>query len=357
MRREMMAGGGVDNEENPNFHRHGRTRPRHLSLERAKLLVNEIKKSLRTKVVGQPEAVDAVALALARFEAGMSDPNRPIGSFLFYGPSGVGKTEMARAIANYLFGDYHLERLKILNMAAFAEYHTISNLIGSPPGYVGHNEKSSIPHDWLHSGRSVVVFDEIEKAHPAIVKLLLSVLEEGYLMSRNGPEGQQELNFSNAVLIFTSNVGSQEVDEVLSRRPLGFASPNTEQSADAAEVAKRALKKHFPPEFLGRLESIPFHPLERSHLVSILDKYVREFNDIRALYGQPMVSLWPKAKARVIDESLKNQGNYGARNLRHTFEELIVSNLSLLYNSGQIVDGDSIEVNLDKNGNFYWSAL
>lgn len=239
--------------------------------------------SLGETVLGQPEATQAVARRIAIFESGFNDPTRPLGSIYELGPSGTGKTEMAHALSKYMFNDPNSDRLKIINMGEFQEGHTAMRFVGAPPSYVGFNEKPEIAHDWLHAGRSVILFDEVEKAHPTIHRMLLSILDKGKVNARNGQEGVQPLDFTQSFIFFTSNVGGVEIQEITDGRgKLGFGGGQREETKerDIERVALGELKKHFAPEFIKRLdEVVTFKPLEgREVFEGIFWKFVSERN-------------------------------------------------------------------------------
>lgn len=234
-------------------------------------------------VLGQQEACEAVARRVVIFEAGFNDPTRPLGSIYELGPSGTGKTEMAHALSKYMFDDPDSDRLKIINMGEFSEGHTAMRFVGAPPSYVGYGEKPEISHDWLHAGRSIIVFDEAEKAHPKIHRMMLSMLDKGKLNSRNGQHGVEPLDFSRSFLFFTSNVGAQEIQNITDGRRMGFeASPSQDtKERDINRVARAELKKAFAPEFIKRLDEIvTFKPLEgREVFEGIFWKFITERNN------------------------------------------------------------------------------
>lgn len=242
-----------------------------------------ISHTLSKSVYGQPEACDAVARRIAIAEAGFADPTRPMASVYSLGGSGTGKTELAHALAGYMFEDPNSERLKIINMGEFQEAHTAMRFVGAPPSYVGYNEKPEIPHEWLHKGRSIIVFDEVEKAHPSIHRMLLSILDKGKINARAGGQGVVPLNFTQSFIFFTSNIAANQIQNITEGRgKLGFS---TGQEADTknhdiSQVAHAELKKSFSPEFIARLdEVVVFKPLEgRKVWESIFYKFITQRN-------------------------------------------------------------------------------
>src|SRR3989339_1729442 len=217
---------------------------RMLEEEAAKLA--RMEEFLKKRIIGQAEAVRKISDTVKRSRAGISDPNRPIGSFIFLGPTGVGKTELTKALTEFIFDD---ERALIrVDMSEFMEKHSVSKLIGAPPGYVGFEEGSSFAESVRHRPYSVILFDEIEKAHPEVFNILLQILDNGRLTDAKG----RVINFKNTVVIMTSNVGAQYIDKM---EKIGFAADRTEKANynDAKAKILDALKDHFRPEFLNRL--------------------------------------------------------------------------------------------------------
>src|SRR5947207_3274347 len=227
--------------------------------EREKLL--HMEENLRRRVIGQEEAVVAVSNAIRRARAGLQDPNRPIGSFLFLGPTGVGKTELARALAEFLFDD---EGAMIrIDMSEYMEKHTVARLIGAPPGYVGYEEGGQLSEAVRRRPYSVVLFDEIEKAHHDVFNVLLQVLDDGRLTDGQG----RTVDFKNTVIIMTSNIGSPIIQEYYNEGKLG-----TKDHAEMEKIVQTELKAHFRPEFLNRIDDlIIFHSLDESQIEKIVD--------------------------------------------------------------------------------------
>ncbi len=292
---------------------------------------------LHKRVVGQHNAIGSVSQAIRRTRAGLKDPKRPSGSFIFLGPSGVGKTELAKTLAEFLFGDDNA--LISLDMSEYMEKHTVSRLIGAPPGYVGYNEGGQLTEAVRRKPFSVVLFDEIEKAHPDVFNSLLQILEEGRLTDSQG----RSVDFKNTVLIMTSNLGTQD----LRKATLGFARSDKAVSYEAMkEKVTDALKKHFRPEFLNRVdEVIVFHELSLEEVTQIVDLMIRRVAD--QLAGQGMgLEITPEAKVLLAEEGY--DPTLGARPLRRAIQRLVEDPLSeqLLnreFRAGQIVIVDATD--------------
>jgi ATP-dependent Clp protease ATP-binding subunit ClpC len=281
-------------------------------LETNEAYTDFISNKLGETVLGQDEACDAVARRVAIFEAGFNDPSRPLGSIYELGPSGTGKTEMAHALSKYMFDDPDSDRLKIVNMGEFQEHHTAMRFVGAPPSYVGFREKPEISHDWLHKGRSVIVFDEAEKAHPSLHRMMLSILDKGKVNARNGEEGVQPLDFSHSFIFFTSNVAGQEIQDITDGKgQMGFQSrepTRQDKERDIERVATAGLKKTFAPEFIKRLDEIvTFKPLEGSEVFEgIFWKFVTQRNDhlLKTMEGNaPFFSATNEFKAHILESS------------------------------------------------------
>jgi len=290
----------------------------------ARKLVN-MEERLRQRVVGQEDALERVSNAIRRNRAGLSDPNRPIGSFIFLGPTGVGKTELARALAEFLFDD---ERAMIrLDMSEYMEKHSVSRMIGAPPGYVGYEEGGQLTEQVRRRPYSVVLFDEIEKAHPDVFNVLLQILEDGRLTDGKG----RKVDFRNTVLVMTSNVGSAALFELAGKDP-----------ERARKEATEALRAAFRPEFLNRIDDIVlFNPLGREQLEKIVDLQLASVSKLLA-ERQVRIELSPAARALVLSEGYDPA--YGARPLRRTVQRLIQDPLALEILQGKIVPGDVVRV-------------
>ena len=290
--------------------------------------LKNLEKELHKRVIGQNEAVEAVSKAIRRGRVGLKDPKRPIGSFLFLGPTGVGKTELSKALAEVLFGD---ENAMIrLDMSEFMEPHSVSKLIGAPPGYVGFDDGGQLTEKIRRKPYSVVLFDEIEKAHPDVMNMLLQILEDGRLTDSQG----RTVNFKNTVIIMTSNLGARLITD---RKQLGFA--NKEGEADSKkeyeEIKKEVmseLKKELRPEFINRIdEIIVFHKLNDNEIGQIIDIMLKEV--INRLKEQKYdIELEPEVKEMVAKEGIDK--NFGARPLRRTIQNLVEDKLA-----EEILDG------------------
>ncbi|HEX9118485.1 MAG TPA: ATP-dependent chaperone ClpB [Anaerolineae bacterium] len=302
----------------------------------SKLLEGEIDKLLKmeerlhARVVGQDEAVRAVSAAVRRARAGLQDPNRPVGSFVFLGPTGVGKTELARALAEFLFDD---ENAMIrIDMSEYQERHTVSRLIGAPPGYVGYEEGGQLTEAVRRKPYSVILFDEIEKAHREVFNTLLQVLDDGRLTDGQG----RTVNFRNAVIIMTSNIGSQFIND-----PALSAEQRTER-------ALAALRQNFPPEFLNRVDDIiVFRALTRSDLVQIVDIQLLRLHRLLDQHG---LTLQVTAKAK---EFLATQGydpTYGARPIKRAIQQWVQDPLSMELLQGHFKRGDTVVAEVADDG-------
>jgi ATP-dependent Clp protease ATP-binding subunit ClpB len=309
----------------------------------SKLLEGEVEKlikmeeRLHDRVVGQDEAVAAVANAVRRARAGLQDPNRPLGSFLFLGPTGVGKTELARALAEFLFDDEHA--LVRIDMSEYMEKHTVARLIGAPPGYVGYDEGGQLTEAVRRKPYSVLLFDEVEKAHPDVFNVLLQVLDDGRLTDGQG----RVVNFKNTVVIMTSNIASSLIQEMT-------------QDEDDQEEIRRAvlneLRNEFRPEFLNRIdETIVFKPLSRDQIGAIV---TIQLGRLRKLLADRKISLelTAAATARLGDEGYDPV--YGARPLKRVIQQRIQNPLALTLLQGEFRDGDTIIVDAAQTGNFYF---
>lgn len=286
---------------------------------------------LHLRVVGQDEAITAVANAIRRARAGIQDPNRPLGSFIFLGPTGVGKTELARALAEFLFDD---EKAMIrLDMSEYMEKHTVSRLIGAPPGYVGYDEGGQLTEAVRRKSYSVVLLDEIEKAHPDVFNVLLQILDDGRLTDGHG----RTVDFKNTVLIMTSNIGSQYIVDL-----------KPGQEKQMRERVLEQLRAQFKPEFLNRVdEVIIFHQLTRDQVKQIIDLQVNSLK--RRLSERHIdIELTDTAKELLLDEGYDPA--YGARPMKRAIQRLVLDPLAVKVLGGEFKDGDMVVVDAGKEG-------
>jgi len=285
---------------------------------------------LRQRVIGQDSALERVANSIRRNRAGLSDPHRPIGSFIFLGPTGVGKTELARALAEFLFDD---EKSMIrLDMSEYMEKHSVSRMIGAPPGYVGYEEGGQLTEKVRRHPYSVILFDEIEKAHPDVFNILLQILEDGRLTDGKG----RTVDFRNAVLVMTSNVGSSALFDLAGKDP-----------ERARKEAMEALRQAFRPEFINRIDDIVlFNPLGQEQLNKIIDL---ELAKVMRLLAERKVTieLTPAARERLVRDGYDPA--YGARPLRRTVQRLVQDPLAMRILDGGVLPGDLVRVDIDPN--------
>jgi ATP-dependent Clp protease ATP-binding subunit ClpC len=314
--------------------------------ETEKLL--KLEQRLGEQIIGQSEAIQAVSEAIRRGRAGLKDPKRPIGSFIFLGPTGVGKTELTKALAHQMFGDE--DAMIRIDMSEYMERHTVSRLIGSPPGYVGHEEGGQLTEKVRRKPYSVILLDEIEKAHPDVFNILLQILEDGRLTDSKG----RVVDFKNTVIIATSNIGSRLITQS-DNRELGFEDPengkkknNGEVTKDLKESLMSELKNYFRPEFLNRVdEIIVFHSLSEKQIGSIVDLMLTELEELLA--GQNLkLSITKKAKTALGKEGY--DPSFGARPLRRIIQKKIENPLSTRILDGKFIAGDTVHINLDKKG-------
>jgi ATP-dependent Clp protease ATP-binding subunit ClpC len=292
---------------------------------------------LHKRVVSQDRAIGAVSRAIRRSRAGLKNPNRPVGSFMFLGPTGVGKTELARALANFLFGsDNALIRF---DMSEYMEKHSVSKLIGSPPGYVGHEEGGQLTEKVRRNPYSVVLLDEIEKAHPDIFNILLQVFEDGHLTDGLG----NKVNFKNTILIMTSNIGARFIQKKAS---LGFQSSESETIAKSvSDMVLGEVKRTFNPEFINRIEEIiVFEALGDDELRRIMLLLIDQLNE-NLVSRQLKIAMLPEVIDWIIDLTCKDR-SYGARPLRRAIQRYIEDPLSEELIRGHLRGGD-IEVYLE----------
>ncbi|MCU0772237.1 MAG: ATP-dependent chaperone ClpB [Verrucomicrobia bacterium] len=297
--------------------------------ERAKLL--KMEERLQQRVVGQEEALTALSNAVRRSRSGLQEPDRPIGSFIFLGPTGVGKTETARALAEFLFDDE--QAMVRIDMSEYMEKHAVARLIGAPPGYVGYEEGGQLSEAVRRRPYSVVLFDEIEKAHHDVFNVLLQVLDDGRLTDGQG----KTVDFKNTILIMTSNIGSPIIQEFY-----GGSRSVAKSESELQQVVRNELKLHFRPEFLNRIDDIIiFHSLDAKHLARIVEIQLDRLN--QRLAGQHLhLELDDSAKELLTEEGYDPQ--FGARPLKRTLQELLLDNLASRLLEGEFKTGDRIRV-------------
>ncbi len=341
--------------------------------EKKKLL--EMEDALHKRIVGQEHAVKAVSEAIRRARAGVSDPRRPLGSFLFLGPTGVGKTELAKALAEFLFNDE--DAVIRLDMSEFMEKHSVAKLIGAPPGYVGHEEGGQLTEKVRRKPYSVILFDEIEKAHPDVFNILLQILDDGRLTDSKG----RTVSFRNTVIIMTSNLGSRYLtslmdefkprfDELARRRRETESLPEDQRKAELEKLEEEEkrleeefdrrfeearqkvideVKSYFRPEFLNRIDEIVvFHPLKREHVFKIIDLLISRLNARLAEQGIK-IELTERAKELLMSEGFDPL--YGARPMRRAIQKSIETKLSELILKGEVKEGDTIVIDAE-DGNY-----
>ena len=309
--------------------------------ESVKLL--NMEETLHQRLIGQDEAVKAVSKAIRRARVGLKNPNRPIASFIFSGPTGVGKTELTKALATYFFGSE--EAMIRLDMSEFMERHTVSKLIGSPPGYVGFNEGGQLTEAVRRRPYTVVLFDEIEKAHPDVFNLLLQLLEDGRLTDSKG----RTVDFKNTLVIMTSNIGSKVIEKGGGGLGFEFSGESEEESqyTRIRSLVNEELKQYFRPEFLNRLdEIIVFRQLNRDEVKLIADIMLKEVFGRMADKGITL-TVSEAFKERLVEEGYNPA--YGARPLRRAVMRLLEDSLAEEVLSGRIKDGDHAEVDVDDN--------
>jgi ATP-dependent Clp protease ATP-binding subunit ClpB len=304
----------------------------------SKMLEGEVKKlvamedRLRQRVVGQDVALERVSNAIRRSRAGLSDPKRPIGSFIFLGPTGVGKTELARSLAEFLFDDEHA--LVRIDMSEYMERHAVSRLIGAPPGYVGYEEGGQLTEQVRRRPYSVILFDEIEKAHQDVFNILLQIMDDGRLTDGQG----RVVDFKNTIIIMTSNIGSTYLQAETMRSADDFAR--------ATELVMTALHGHFKPEFLNRVDDIiVFTPLGKEQLVKIIDL---RLEDLRRLLAERKISIELTEAAKELLFTEGYDPNFGARPLKRAIQKLIQDPLALKILDGEVLHGDHIVADADK---------
>ncbi len=297
--------------------------------EKDKLL--QMEAHIQERVVGQSEAVTAVANAIRRSRAGLSDPNRPIGSFLFLGPTGVGKTELTKALANFMFDTD--DAMVRLDMSEFMEKHSVARLIGAPPGYVGYDEGGYLTEAVRRRPYSVILLDEVEKAHPDVFNVLLQVLDDGRLTDGQG----RTVDFRNTVIVMTSNLGSQRIQELAG-----------EENYDVMKASvMEIVAQHFRPEFMNRVDDIVvFHPLGREHIRAIVDIQLGYLHERLADRDMTIV-LSDAARDKLADAGFDPV--YGARPLKRAIQQQVENPLAQEILQGRFNPGDTIEIGVSED--------
>jgi len=307
----------------------------------SRMLEGEVKKlvqmetRLRERVVGQDAALTVVANAIRRSRAGLSDPRRPIGSFIFLGPTGVGKTETARALAEFLFDDE--QALVRIDMSEYMEKHAVARLIGAPPGYVGYDEGGQLTEAVHRRPYAVILFDEIEKAHPDVFNILLQVMDDGRLTDAKG----RTVDFKNTVLIMTSNLGANLlIGDTL----------KTEHDFDMArESVMRVLREHFRPEFLNRVDdTVIFRPLGHAEMAHILDL---RLNEVAKMLEDRQISLELTEPARQLILAAGSDAAYGARPLKRALQRMVQDPLAIRILNGDVLHGAHVRIGVDRKSN------
>lgn len=298
---------------------------------------------LKNRVIGQDKAIEKLSKAIQRTRAGLKDPNKPIGSFIFLGPTGVGKTELAKALSEYMFDNN--DALIRIDMSEFMEKFAVSRLVGAPPGYVGYEEGGLLTEKVRRKPYAVVLFDEVEKAHPDVFNIMLQILDEGHITDSLG----RKVDFRNTVIIMTSNIGSRQLKDF--GTGVGFATSNkiTNSDTESKQVIESALKKFFSPEFLNRIDDvIVFNSLEKPDIIKILDiqisKMLKRIEDLGYT-----VKLSDEAKEFIADHGFDSK--FGARPLQRAMQKYLEDPLAEEILKGEIVEGTTVSVELDKDNN------
>ena len=304
----------------------------------------KLEEILHDRVVGQDQAVKSISRAIRRSRAGLKDPNRPIGSFLFLGPTGVGKTELSKALAEVQFGDEN--QIIRIDMSEYMEKHAVSRLIGSPPGYVGHDEGGQLTEKVRRNPYSVVLFDEIEKAHSDVFNILLQILDDGRLTDSKG----RTIDFKNTIIIMTSNVGALTISK---QKTLGFSTSKDKEQEIKDDYEKMKskimvdLKQRFRPEFLNRIDDIiVFHSLTEEHISQIVKLMARDL--IHRLKDMDITLELSDEAVRLIAQSGLDL-EYGARPLKRAIQKELEDQLSEAILKGDIKKGDTVLTSLEGN--------
>ena len=297
---------------------------------------------LHERVVGQEEAVTAVSKAIRRGRVGLKDPKRPIGSFLFLGPTGVGKTELCKTLAEAMFGTE--SALIRVDMSEYMEKHSVSRMIGSPPGYVGYDEGGQLSEKVRRNPYSVILFDEIEKAHPDVFNILLQVLDDGHITDAQG----RKIDFKNTILIMTSNAGAENI---ISPKRLGFMSQENEEERYKAmkDRVMGEVKRLFKPEFLNRIDEIMvFHPLNQNHMKEIVSIMLHSIIKRTARQMELELVVEDEARAFLVEKGYDEK--YGARPLRRAIQNYLEDKLAEAVLDGTVKNGDKVFVGVKEDG-------
>jgi ATP-dependent Clp protease ATP-binding subunit ClpC len=300
---------------------------------------------LRKSIIGQEDAIIAISRAVRRARAGLKDPRRPIGSFMFLGPTGVGKTELTKALAKFMFGSE--DAAVQLDMSEFMERHTASRLVGAPPGYIGYEEAGQLTEALRRRPYSIVVFDEVEKAHPEVHNMLLQIMEEGHLSDAKG----RKVDFRNAIIVMTSNIGA---DVIRKQSSLGFALKRdevTEERVSYEDMRKKlneSLKRAFRPEFINRLDAtVIFRSLNKEDIQKIVRLELNKVAE-RLKEHDLVLTASPEALVALADQGY--DAEFGARPLRRVIQQRVEDPLSDRLLSGEFHHGDSVQVTLIPDG-------
>ncbi len=293
---------------------------------------------LHERVIGQNDAVTSISKAVRRARAGLKNPKRPIGSFIFLGPTGVGKTELARALSETMFGEE--DAMIRVDMSEYMEKHSVSRLVGSPPGYVGYDDGGQLTEKVRRKPYSLVLFDEIEKAHPDVFNLLLQVLDDGRLTDSNG----RTVDFRNTIIVMTSNVGARELQD---QRFVGFGGPAADNYENVRSTMMKELKNSFRPEFINRVDDIiVFHKLEKEHLKEIVSLMINQLRE-RLIDQNIHIEVTEKATERIAEEGYDPE--YGARPLARSIQKNIEDTLSESLLSGESFENKLVTVDYKKD--------
>lgn len=312
--------------------------------------LKKLEQMLHARVIGQDEAVHAVAQAIKRGRVGLKDPKRPIGSFMFLGPTGVGKTELSKALAEVVFGSE--QNLIRVDMSEYMEKYSVSKMIGSPPGYVGYDEGGQLSEKVRRNPYSVILFDEIEKAHPDVLNILLQVLDDGHITDSQG----RKVSFKNTIIIMTSNVGAEQI---VSPKKLGFDSSADQRDRDYTYMKTKVLeelKRLFKPEFLNRIdEIIVFRPISKENMAQILEIMLKNLYQRAKGEMNLGISLDKKAKSFLIEKGYDPK--FGARPLKRTIQTEVEDILSEAILEGEVHPGEKVNLRVDKNGEALRAAV